>query len=233
MKTFNIPAFLLFFLIIPTLNAQQQFVDETFSNGQVYPSFNEFNGTFSFEDLNALAIQSDGKIIATGWVNDSIGVCRINTNGSIDTTFGNGGYAVFGSSASGLDVEVLPNGNILVGGRLNGNLGLVQFDANGQINEAAYFNGSTEFDLKINSFEGLGEMAILPNGKVILVGSYVVDGEYNGYVIKVNAEGLLEETFGNDGIISIDAGDEEEDDAIRCRFHSWVFNYGIKNLTST
>ena len=74
--------------------------------------------------MYSMSLQTDGKIVATGLsyvtVSDANFItCRINTDGTIDTTFGNNGYAEysFGTNEDATNaVKVLSDGGILVGG---------------------------------------------------------------------------------------------------------------------
>src|SRR5262249_17907572 len=70
------------------------------STGKVSTVFNSgspINSDLAFKVL----VQSDQKIVVAGWVSDitdpaDMGVMRYNTNGSVDTTFGNHGFVRIG-----------------------------------------------------------------------------------------------------------------------------------------
>jgi uncharacterized delta-60 repeat protein len=78
--------------------------------------------------ISDIALQPNGKIVASavaytppseGLVDDGSAVLRINTNGSLDTSFGSGGVALnsIGDAGNGFYTTfVLPNGRILAGG---------------------------------------------------------------------------------------------------------------------
>ena len=74
--------------------------------------------------MYSMSLQTDGKIVATGLsyvtVSDANFItCRINTNGTIDSTFGNNGYAEYGfgtNEDAANAVKVLSDGSILVAG---------------------------------------------------------------------------------------------------------------------
>jgi uncharacterized delta-60 repeat protein len=85
------------------------------TGGQSVTSLGTGNDWFS-----AAATQKDGKVVAaggTGANNNDILLARYNTDGSLDTTFGNGGYAS----------TTVPNG-----GQLN-NINTVAIDSQGRI----------------------------------------------------------------------------------------------------
>ncbi len=74
--------------------------------------------------MYSMSLQTDGKIVATGlsYVTTSDAnfiTCRINTDGTIDSTFGNNGYAEYGfgtNEDAANAVKVLSDGSILVAG---------------------------------------------------------------------------------------------------------------------
>ena len=73
-------------------------------------------------DLKAVALQSDGKLIALGnsnSTNSPFVLLRFQVNGSLDTTFGNGGTVTTtfgGSSTSGADLVFQADGKLLAAG---------------------------------------------------------------------------------------------------------------------
>lgn len=69
-------------------------------------------------DLNAAALQSDGKLIALGTSNSTFQLLRFNINGSLDATFGNGGTVTtsFGGTAAGSDLVFQADGKLVAGG---------------------------------------------------------------------------------------------------------------------
>ncbi len=85
--------------------------------------------TSSEAQVNAIAVQPDGKVLVAGtWAgggfSQNIALARFNANGTLDTTFGTGGEVItyvpnvneqsFSSAAA---LALLPNGNFLVAGQ--------------------------------------------------------------------------------------------------------------------
>jgi uncharacterized delta-60 repeat protein len=74
--------------------------------------------------LGGAARQPDGKIVIAGYTQDGedVAVARLNTNGSLDATFGAGGKATvdFGAATFGNAVALAPNGRIVVAGQKTG-----------------------------------------------------------------------------------------------------------------
>ena len=134
----------------------------------------------------AVAVQTDGKILAAAPANLHLTVFRFNSNGSVDNTFGNNGATaiqpdeVFLAPASG-GIALEPDGRILVATAHNegGPLQIVaRLLANGQLDSTFGSNGVAP------TFGG-DSVALLPSGN-ILVGTGSVTSAYapNGAVVK-------------------------------------------------
>ncbi|MCP4540894.1 MAG: DUF11 domain-containing protein, partial [Chloroflexi bacterium] len=69
--------------------------------------------------FNAVALQSDGKIVATGYGNDDFVVSRFDTSGSLDATFGTSGSAItdfFGADDQANALALHGDGKIVTAG---------------------------------------------------------------------------------------------------------------------
>ena len=101
--------------------------DSTFdSDGEVtYPTVGAISG-------NSLALDSQGRILVTGYIGTDLKVWRYLSNGNIDTDFGSSGLATY-SNAVGEDIYVDPMGMIFVAGTSGSNLVLCCFDSNGNL----------------------------------------------------------------------------------------------------
>jgi uncharacterized delta-60 repeat protein len=134
----------------------------------------------------AVAVQTDGKILAAAPANLQLTVFRFNSSGSLDNTFGNNGATaiqpneLFLGPASG-GIALQPDGRILVATAHNegGPLQIVaRLLANGQLDSTFGSNG-------VAATFGGDSVAVLPNGN-ILVGTGSVTSAYapNGAVVK-------------------------------------------------
>ena len=144
----------------------------------------------------AVAVQTDGKILAAAPANLVLTVFRFNSNGSVDSTFGsNGATAIqpaelfLGPASGGIALE--PDGRILVatGHNDGGPLRIVaRLLANGRLDSTFGANGVAP------TFGG-DSVAVVPNGN-ILVGTGSVISMYapNGAV--VNGFGIHGQTPG-------------------------------------
>lgn len=100
-------------------------LDVTF-NGKGYFTHDSAAGGNDNDDGQAVAVQSDGKMIVAGYsvnANSDMAVWRLNTDGSLDATFGTNGYFTHDNAAGGLTdsdqgyaIALQSDGKILVAG---------------------------------------------------------------------------------------------------------------------
>lgn len=142
-------------------------------NGRLDTSFGQGMSGVS-GSISAAVLQDDGKLVIGGSfrrVNDVFrgGVARLHTNGSLDTTFGEGPMADGGVYALGLY-----QGKLVIGGRFTSVHGspmanVARLNSDGSLDGS--FGPVPEMDRWIRS------LAIEPNGAVVIGGSFsTVDG---------------------------------------------------------
>lgn len=139
------------------------------------------------ETALSIAQQADGKLVIAGSTVDpqqlrpSVPIiARYNTNGSLDTTFGNGGKAVteFGDAAHGVVIQ--PDGRIVVaaGETPYGdccNSSLARFNANGSV-DTTFGQGGVASGYSGESALGLALEQVLLDGKLLVVGDAISAG---------------------------------------------------------
>ncbi|WP_329316775.1 calcium-binding protein (plasmid) [Streptomyces sp. NBC_01278] len=180
---------------------------------------------------NAVAIQpSDGKIVVAGTTEviaeEGGGCCffsvaRYNTNGSLDTGFGDGGLVrvdEFGGSADGADVAVQPDGKIIAAGKgAGGGFALVRLDSGGNLDPTLGGDGAVVAGFTPASPQDAGGtargMALQPDGKIVSVG-YVGNTAFDIGVARYNTNGSLDTSFSGDGMVTADFGGTEFGNAV-------------------
>ncbi len=157
----------------------------------------------------ATALQKDGKILIAGAggygdVGGSL-VARYNADGNIDQSFGINGWVatVFSGQVDGFySVAEQEDGKIVAAGRLGAKVdaGVVRYLPNGTIDSSFGNNGITLTDL--GESENVTGMAVQSDGKILLTGLVFKEYSSNKYfLIRYNADGSLDEGFGDKGII--------------------------------
>jgi uncharacterized delta-60 repeat protein len=180
-------------------------LDPAFASGGI------FQAPGSASTANALAIQGDGKIVVAGSGIATNGggldtLLRLNTNGTLDTTFGTGG--VFSISPKGAElvngffgVGIQPDGKIVaVASGLVG-VQLIRVLSNGTLDTTFGTGGLTT---TITAFGGIGGggLALQSNGDIVLVA-----GSLNPSVMaRFTSSGKLDTTFGTGGQVNLQYG---------------------------
>lgn len=161
-------------------------------------------------------IQTDGKIVVFGTTfngtNSDFAVVRLNTNGTLDTTFGVTGKVIttFTSTSSDacFDGDILSNGKILAFGNSAGQCAFVRFNTNGTLDTTLDSDGKLTLNHTISisgaststSIHSLPKIKILADDKIVVSGTS--NQEYK--VIKLLANGSsYDTTFDTDGVVSI------------------------------
>ena len=185
--------------------------------------------------LSAMSIQADGKIVLAGTISFYIvstannvtnytdfGVARLNSNGTIDSTFNKTGHkridlSAYTKSNKSYDyctgVAVRKNGQITLSGYTynrtypNGvfqedyDVCLVQLNANGSFTKAFKDNGVQIFP-KAGSDEIISGSALQNDGKLVLIGNTgMKNNTANNNILleRINANGEFDTTFNGTG----------------------------------
>lgn len=176
--------------------------------------------SYSIDGIYCVKLQSDGKIILAGYSDAqnpievyNAALVRLNTDGSIDTTFGTNGKTITNipSTSAGLCALVINNDDSIVAGSIvnfntNGNtkIGLMKFDANGNQDTTFGTNGITLTQINDSvMLDTVWEMALQANGKILAVG-YSFNATIDMALLRYNTNGTLDSSFDGDGILVTD-----------------------------
>lgn len=193
------------------------------ADGTVDSSFGS-NGTAVAQGTDAMKLQADGKIL----VLNSSTLSRFNADGTVDASFTPYTLAVPGSrwhNAQLHDFAVAPDGSIYVVGEIRtANEGqdvqmttgyLTKLDPSGAVDPTFATNGRYELGLPERKWEGLRGVAVLPDGKVQVIGTYsyltpfenpfdpndLYRDDSGTVLARFNADGSLDHSFGEAGIV--------------------------------
>ena len=171
------------------------------------------------------ALDSDNKIIVVGYVKHGgsrydATIARLNTDGSLDTTFDSDGMRTehFDNDDIYQAVAIQPDGKIVaVGGsqwgHAAGNVLLARYNTDGSLDTS--FGGGDGWQVTDFSNQDRGwDVKIQSNGKIVVVGvgdhgGATADGRY-GLVGRFNPDGSLDTTFSGDGKVLVDHGGSDE-----------------------
>ncbi len=170
--------------------------------------------------------QSDGKLILTASAflgNYDYYATRFNVNGTIDTSYGTNGTTMTNlgtsfdqlySSAIQTDGKIIlfgtgNNGQIVGQFGING-FGAVRLKTDGSLDET--FNATGKYHNPILTRAGATSMAIQNDGKILLAGYAKPTGLLNnGAIIRLDANGVLDPSFGTNGVFINDLSTPDDD----------------------
>jgi uncharacterized delta-60 repeat protein len=182
------------------------------------------------DSATAVAVQPDGKVLAAGYVSTAsagreFAVIRLNPNGTLDTTFANGGRLSFNFNSANRDdiaraIVVQPDGRIVVAGEADvsgfGNFDIVLARLNGDGTFDTGFGSGGKVTTNLpNSRPDYGRaLALQPDGKILVAGYSNRPTTGDDFVVaRYNANGSLDTTFDGDGILTTDILTNREDRA--------------------
>lgn len=164
----------------------------------------------------SLALQTDGKIVLAGYINSlNSGIIRLHANGQRDSTFGINGW-VIGAYGSADQVDVAPDGKIVLAGHSSAAHGYqlmaLRHLSNGSLDTSFNHTGIV-YTLAGDPGGNFGRgMKVQPDGKIIVAGSGGFGSEGGNFVaVRYNVDGTLDNTFGIGGISDVDFESELED----------------------
>ncbi len=177
-----------------------------------------FNGTgfftlpAGFQNLsaNAVAIQTDGKIVVAGGIGGSFGIStatifRLNSNGTLDTSFDTDGIQSVSSSGEALSMVIQTDGKIVVGTGFSvfpipTSAVVVRLNANGSLDTT--FDGDGRATVSPNIYFPNG-LALQTDGKIILAGQKFATSLLNGAVVRLLTNGSFDNSFDGDGVLEV------------------------------
>lgn len=180
---------------------------------------------------SSVVVQPDGKIVVAGgafplftFLGD-FKVVRYNSNGSLDTSFGDGGIVTttFPEGSYAFDVALQNDGKIIAAGTVfvdfnpgessNTDFALARYNADGTP-DATFGNGgqaSTDF---LGTEDDAFSVLIQPDGKIVAVGSANDPATFYDFAaVRYLSNGTLDTTFGVAGKVHTDFGDQNFDRA--------------------
>jgi len=187
-------------------------LDNTFGTGGIVTT--NFAGN-SFDYIEAVALQPDGKIVAAGSLfNGSsflFALARYNTNGTLDDTFGIGGRVT--TSFTNVDdlaraMVLQPDGKIIVAGEADTDIVVARYNSNGTLDTT--FDSDGKAITSIGLFNAAYDVALQPDGKIVIAGE-AGDGNNSDFVAaRYESTGSLDLTFDGDGIVTTPIGSSNE-----------------------
>jgi uncharacterized delta-60 repeat protein len=174
-----------------TLGGQtRNYIGRLNGDGTLETAFNPQAGAIYYPYVDSLAVQADGKILVGGGFNTLGGqprnyIGRLNSNGTLDTTF---------NPDAGFEVDALAvqaDGKILVGGWFTTLGGQTR-------NHIGRLNGDGTLDTSFNpgASDVVWSLAVQADGKILVGGWFwTLGGQTRNRIGRLNSDGALDTTF--------------------------------------
>lgn len=186
------------------------------NGGQVLTDFERLN-----DDVFAVLVQPDGRIIAAGSARDpstdyDFAAARYSSDGRLDASFGNGGKVSTDFGNDGFDraraAALQPDGRIVAAGfatTLNGghqNFAVVRYNSDGALDPG--FGGTGLKQVSFGSCcQSANSVLLQPDGKIILVGYPDSESSDSDFTLaRLDSDGSLDATFGRGGRVRTSFG---------------------------
>ena len=153
--------------------------------------------------------QPDGKIVVSGYSDDASGnrdfaLARYNADGTLDSTFSGDGIVTtsFGTSAIAYGIVIQPDGRIVVAGFAGDDFALARYESDGDLDTTFDADGKVVTDFLLRHEQGW-DLALQPDGRIVVSGFTRGTGtDYEAAVLRYNADGSLDSTFGGVNTVS-------------------------------
>jgi uncharacterized delta-60 repeat protein len=198
-------------------------LDPTFDgDGRVRTGF----GAYREDELRAVAIQSDGKIVAAGASAADFALVRYHLDGSLDTTFDADGMVTtdfFADSDRANDVVIQADGKIVAAGyslfprpspsRNDYNFAIARYNTDGSPDMTFDGDGKLTTDFAGGNDDLARGVAVQPDGRIVAVGDATVAigpsvATIDFALARYNVDASLDTTFGGDGMVTTDFSTE-------------------------
>lgn len=193
-----------------------------------------------------IAIQPDGKLVVAGFVglvpSYDIGLARLNTNGSLDTSFGTNGKVIYdlGGNNREVSLQLAADGKLIVGSNImdtdveNSQCVVARFNPNGSIDNTFGTDGKTTFALSGDPYEQIWDIALQPDGKIIAAGTTgPLETNPDNLVLRFNTNGTIDDTFNGNGYVITDWSTDDRVYAVAVQENGRILLAGASKLGAT
>lgn len=209
MSSFKAPLFFMLFCSISAATYAQapgQLDLEFGIAGQVYETFPAWGRA------EAMQILPDDRILIAG-VNESVDgiralVARFMPNGDLDLSFGVDGSVqqdLGGTITTLSSLVVNEDGSFFAAGKTHfdgrDHMVVAKFHADGDLDEAFGDGGVLVISYDANSHQSARDIAVDASGRILLAGMCYIGSSFYGAIVRLDAQGNLDDTFGETGFV--------------------------------
>ncbi len=171
-------------------------------------------GTGNDQSLSVIQ-QADGKLVVAGTspngLNSDFSLIRLNTNGTLDTSFDGDGKLTVGVTGSDAGTSVIQqaDGKLVVAGLsfngTNNDFSLIRLNTNGSLDTS--FDGDGKLLVPVGTGSDSGQSVIQQADGKLVVAGWSSNGSNNDFsLIRLNTDGSLDTSFDTDGKLLVPVG---------------------------
>ena len=165
--------------------------------------------TWAAHDVGyGVAVQSNGDILVAGTSVSNYErhflVMGFHPDGTTNTSFSANGTLVFAIDelqSHGRTVSLLADGKIILGGDSNDQFALAKVLPDGSFDEDFGTSGTIIIPSILGANDVATSLLVQPDGKVIAAGFSLGQNQEDFSLLRINADGTLDDTFGDDGVV--------------------------------
>jgi uncharacterized delta-60 repeat protein len=206
-------------IVLTKYNASGNLVSTFGINGvsKIKPTFRA-----SFSQLtHNLAVDAQGNIYKCydSFLNRRIHIAKFTPTGALDNSFGTNGISkdmerIIGHRLYCKEMKLQADGKIVIVGNADSSniqkVFVARFNTNGSVDSSFNSIGILIINKGIDSIRGNG-ITIMPNGKIAVCGNNIKNKKPNNAMVAViNANGIIDNSFGTNGILLADALQSED-----------------------
>lgn len=182
-------------------------LDATFGSGGLVTT-DVGTGSDTAQDA---VLQTDRKIVVAGSSGGKFALTRYTTAGALDSSFDGDGIATtsIGTGCTGRSVLIQPDGKLIVAGYATvsgaSDFALARYLPDGSL-DATFGTGGIVTMAVGTSTDEATSMLLQPDGKIVIAGHSQVGTYYDFALVRCNADGSLDGSFGSGGKVIVSMG---------------------------
>ena len=173
-----------------------------------------------------MAIQPDGKILATGYTRSGLVLIRYNADGTRDTSFGDDGMVVHGDNAFLTSMVLQADGRIVATASTPTGFVLARYTPAGAPDDTFGADGKVRTD-------SAAAVAVQPDRRIVVAGARGSQDGGDFGLARYKPDGTLDADFGDDGEVRTDFLDADAAHAVAIQSDGGIVAAGAATTKTT
>src|SRR6266540_1653586 len=195
----------------------------------------DFSGAGGDDQVNALAVQVDGRLLAAGFAPNDCALARYNADGTLDAAFGTGGVVTTGFGdlfAEAHAVAIQADGKIVAAGHTGTvAFALARYNPDGTL-DPAFGTGGVVTTPFAGMFVEANGLVVRSDGRLVAAGGVLRNDLTSAFVLAgYLPDGTLDLAFGTGGKLTTDFAGNDRARALAVQADGKLVAVGTLNVT--